>query len=129
MGNDKHEPTVREAVGIFHSTDALRGAIADLLSFGFKPDELGLLASEQIVESSLGDFYKRMNENTGSPDAPAIAFVRRESFGEAARTHSGGLFFVGTSGAAGAIVASGAIFGGALVAALGAVAGVGLVGL
>jgi outer membrane lipoprotein SlyB len=129
MTTGKGTPTVREAVGIFHNADSLRGAIEELLSSGFTEDELGLLASEQVVERSLGDMYIRTNATTGSPDAPAIAFVRRESLGDTARTHTGGLFFVGTSGAVGGIVASSALLGGALLPAVGAVVGVGLVGL
>lgn len=128
MAIGKNEPTVREAVGIFHNAESLRGAIEELFRAGFEFDELGLLASEQVVEQSLGDLYIRTNEAADSPDAPAIAFVRREAMGDAARTHSGGLMFVGASGAAGAVVASSALLGGALLPAVGAVVGVGLVG-
>lgn len=128
MALGKNEPTVREAVGIFHNAESLRGAIEALFMAGYDQDEIGLLASEQVVEGSLGDLYVRTNQATNSPDAPAIAFVRRESIGDAARTHSGGLMFVGASGAAGAVVASSALLGGALLPAVGAVVGVGLVG-
>ena len=128
MAIGKHEPTVREAVGIFHNAESLRGAIEALLTSGFTSDEIGLLASEQVVEQSLGDLYVRTNATSDSPDAPAIAFVRREAVGDATRTHSGGLMFVGASGAAGAVVASSALLGGALLPAVGAVVGVGLVG-
>lgn len=124
----KHEPTVREAVGIFHNAASLRGAIEELLLSGFKYDEIGLLASEQVVEQSLGDMYVRTNEAAESPDAPAMAFVRREALGDAARTHSGGLFFVGTAGTSAGLVASSALLGGALLPAVGAIVGVGLVG-
>ena len=128
MASRKHEPTVREVVGIFHNPESLRGAIEELMAVGFQQEELGLLASEQVVEQSLGDLYVRTNAAADSPDAPAIAFVRRESLGDATRTHSGGLFFVGASGTAGALVASSALLGGALLPAVGAVVGVGLVG-
>lgn len=129
MALGKHESSVREAIGIFHNAESLRGAIEDLLASGFSQEEIGLLASEQVVERSLGELYVRTNETPDSPDAPAIAFVRRESLGEAARTHAGGLFFVGASGAAGGVVASSALLGSALLPAVGAVVGVGLVGL
>lgn len=129
MAIGKREPTVRQAVGIFHNAESLRGTIEELLVSGFSQDEIGILASEQVVERSLGDLYVRTNEASDSPDAPAIAFVRRESFGDAPRTHAGGLFFVGASGAAGGIVASTALLGSALLPAVGAVVGVGLVGL
>lgn len=129
MAIGKREPTIRQAVGIFHNAESLRGAIEELLVSGFKQEELGILASEQVVERSLGDLYVRTNEASDSPDAPAVAFVRRESFGDSARTHAGGLFFVGASGAAGGVVASTALLGSALLPAVGAVVGVGLVGL
>jgi hypothetical protein len=129
MAFGKRELTIRQAVGIFHNAESLRGAIEELLVSGFTPDEIGILASEQVVERSLGDLYVRTNEASDSPDAPAVAFVRRESFGDGARTHAGGLFFVGASGAAGGIVASSALWGSALLPAVGAVVGVGLIGL
>lgn len=120
--------TVREAVGIFHNADSLKEAINDLLDSGFRPDELGLLASAQVVERSLGDLYARTNENSASPQAPAIAFVGRDSIGEAPRTVGGSLFFVGTTGVLGAVVASAAVFGGAALAAVGGIVGVGMIG-
>jgi hypothetical protein len=129
MAIGKREPTIRQAVGIFHNAESLRGAIEELLVSGFTQDEIGILASEQVVERSLGDLYVRTNEASESPDAPAVAFVRRESLGDAARTHAGGLFFLGASGAAGGVVASSALLGSALLPAVGAVVGVGLVGL
>lgn len=128
MATSETELPIREAVGIFFNADHLREAIKDLLSSGFEPEELGLLASEQVVERSLGDLYARTNENVDSPQAPAIAFIGRESSGETATTLRGSLFFVGTSGAMGAVVASSAVLGGALLAAIGGVVGVGLVG-
>src|SRR5262245_57942217 len=124
----KREPTIRQAVGIFHNAESLRGAIEELLVSGFTQDEIGILASEQVVERSLGDLYVRTNDASDSPDAPAVAFVRRESYGDAPRTHAGGLFFVGASGAAGGIVASTALLGSALLAAVGAAVGVGVIG-
>lgn len=122
------ELPIREAVGIFFDANHLREAIKDLLISGFEPEELGLLASEEVVERSLGDLYTRTNENADSLQAPAIAFIGRESSGETASTLGGSLFFVGTSGIMGGVVASAAVFGGALLAALSGIVGVGLVG-
>jgi hypothetical protein len=127
MTSSKTE-TVREAIGIFHYADSLRAAMDDLYSSGFTTEEMGLLASEKVVNESLGDLYARTNEEPDAPDAPAIAFVARDSVGEAPRTVGGSLFFVGTSGVMGGIVASSAVFGGALLAALGGIVGVGIVG-
>ncbi|MEO8467272.1 MAG: hypothetical protein ABI640_18255 [Gammaproteobacteria bacterium] len=121
--------TIREAVGIFFDAEHLRDAINHLLAAGFKNEELGLLASEQIVRESLGDLYTRTNEDLDLAGAPSIAFVGKESTGGAAQPLGGSLFFVGTSGVIGAVVASSAILGGALLAAVSGAVGVGLVGL
>ena len=128
MATSENEPAIREAVGIFFNVDHLRDALKNLLASGFAPDELGLLASEQVVTRSLGDLYARTNENPDLPQAPAIAFIGRESTGNATNTLGGSLFFVGTSGVAGAMVASSAVLGGALLAAIGGIVGVGIVG-
>ena len=128
METSANAKPIREAVGIFFTAQHLRDALKELLAAGFKPEELGLLASEVVVERSLGDLYARTNEHEDSPRAPAIAFIGKESVGEPASALGGGLFFVGTSGAMGAVVASAAVLGGALLAAVGGVVAVGLVG-
>lgn len=127
MTNNK-SATVREAVAIFHNADSLKHAINGLLAAGFDSEELGLLASAEVVERSLGDMYARANENSGSPDAPAIAFVGRDVIGETPSAVGGSLVFMGTSGVMGAVVVSAAVFGGAVLAALGGIVGVGVVG-
>jgi hypothetical protein len=128
MTTSENEPSVREAVGIFFNADHLKDALKDLLAAGFAPEQLGLLASDQVVERSLGDLYARTNKNPDSPSAPAIAFIGREATGETGSTLGGSPFFVGTSGAMGAVVASSAVLGGALLAAIGGIVGVGVVG-
>jgi len=128
MTTKENETPIREAVGIFFDGQHLKDALKDLLASGFEPEELGLLASEQVVARSLGDLYTRTNESADSPQAPAIAFIGKESIRETARTLGGSLFFVGTSGVMGAVVASAAVFGGALLAAVGGIVGVGVVG-
>jgi outer membrane lipoprotein SlyB len=122
------ETAIREAVGIFNDAESLKDAIAELLTSGCKREELGLLASEKVVEQSLGDLYTRTNADQDSPDSPAIAFVERDSIGEAGQSIGGGLFFIGTSGVMGGVVASGAVLGGALLAAVGGIVAVGVVG-
>ena len=127
MANINSETSIREAVGIFLNTEPLKDAIKDLLASGCKSTELGLLASEQVVERSLSDLYARTNKSQASSQAPAIAFIGKESLEEAG-TVSGSLFFVGTTGLMGAVVASSAVLGGALLAAIGGIVGVGVVG-
>lgn len=128
MAIRKDATSIREAVAIFPNAQTLKSAIAELRNAGFHPEELGLLASAQVVEDALGDLYARTNKDAAAPEAPAIAFVGREAIGEAPSALGGSLFFVGTSGIAGAVVASAAIFGGALLTALGGLVGVGLIG-
>jgi hypothetical protein len=126
--DNKPVNTIREAIGIFHNAESLHEAIDELLAAGFTTEELGLLASEQVVENSLGDLYERTNDNPESTDAPAIAFVRRDTLGETARTHFASMFFVGTGGVMGGLVATAAVVASPLLVALGTVVGVGMVG-
>ena len=128
MATSENEAATREAVGIFRDAKHLKDAIKDLRTSGFEPEELALLASAQVVERSLGDLYARTNASADSPQAPAVAFIGRESDGETASALGGSLFFVGTSGVMGAVVASAAVLGGAVFAAIGGIVGLGVVG-
>lgn len=128
MTSTENAASIREAVGIFNDAERLREAINALLGVGIKRQELGLLASEKVVEESLSDFYIRTNPSEDSEQSPAIAFVERDSVGEAGSSLGGGLFFIGTSGVMGGAVASAAVLGGALLAAVGGVVAVGVVG-
>jgi hypothetical protein len=120
---------VREAVGVFSEAHQLTSAIDELERTGFERSQLGILATEKTVEEELGELYHRTNDVHDPESEPAIAFVGRDSIGEIGESMRGGLYFVGISGVAGMIVASSAVLGGALVAAVGGIVGVGLVGL
>lgn len=126
--SNNNQASVREAVGIFFDASSLRAAVDDLVNAGFDKAQLGLLAAEDTVEQSLGDLYVRPNETRDSPDAPAIAFVNKESIGDTAHGMGGAMLFVGTTSAGAIAVASTAVFGGALAVAIAAAAGVGAVG-
>lgn len=128
MTSSKDQTTVREAVGIFFDAEHLKGAMDELLALGFRYEELGLLASEHAVRQKLADFYTRTNALPDSPKAPVTAFVRKESVGDTAQALGGSLFFAGTTGAMGAVVASAAVLGGSLLAAVGGAVAVGAVG-
>lgn len=121
--------SVREAVGVFSKAEHLVNAIDELERARFERSQFGILASETTVSAQLGALYNRIDDVHDPNKEPAIAFVSRDSIGEAGESMRGSLYFVGTSGVAGAIVASSAVLGGALVAALGGVLAVGLVGL
>lgn len=97
----------REAVGIFHSAEALEEAIDELLSSGFHRAELSLLASEAAVAEKLGHRSTRVEVLADDPDAPRMAYVAEEDIGDAEGGIIGGLVYVGATVAAGAVVASG----------------------
>jgi hypothetical protein len=110
--------TVPEAVGIFHSSEDLQGAIDELLSSGFDRAELSLLASEEAVEEKLGHGYKRVSELADDPAVPRAAYVSTAAIGGAEGALIGGLMYVGAAVGAGSILAS----SGTLSAAITAVA-------
>jgi hypothetical protein len=107
MEVDEDIDVSREAVGIFHSAEALQGAIDELLSSGFHRAELSLLASEAAVVEKLGHLYRKVDELADDPDVPRAAYVAGEDIGDAEGGIIGGLAYVGATVAAGAVVASG----------------------
>ena len=126
MTTSEKSNQIREAVGVFGDVDAMQHAIDDLLSSGFDRAELSLLASEETVDEKLGHKYEKVAEIEDDATVPRTRYVSPEVIGEAKTALVGGLFFLGSLGAVGAIVAS----GGALAAATtGAALGAGTWGL
>jgi hypothetical protein len=120
---------IREAVGIFFDSLHLHEAVDDLESAGFDFADLGLLAGQYTVRQKLGEFYNEINESVDRPEGPRLAFVADSSMGDTVHAWFGSLFFIGTTVASGAMVASAAVLGGALLAAVsGAAALVGITG-
>lgn len=118
MPPEQEVDTVREAVGVFDDPQTLQEAIDELLSSGFNRAELSLLASEETVEKKLGHKYEKAAELEDDASVPRQAYVSNESVGDAEGGLIGGLFYIGATAAAGAVVAS----GGTLAAAIGAAA-------
>ncbi|MDF3074801.1 MAG: hypothetical protein K0S54_2468 [Alphaproteobacteria bacterium] len=120
MPKDQVVGVSREAVGIFHTPEALQDAIDELLSSGFHRAELGLLASETVVIEKLGHRYSTIATLADDPATPRAAYVGNEDIGNAEGGIVGGLVYVGATLAAGAVVASGgtllAVIAGAAVA-------------
>lgn len=123
-----NEAPIREAVGIFFDADHLEQAIEELSAAGFDREELGLLASEYAVRQRLSHLYERTSEHPDVGNAPATAFVKKESIGDTIHGLAGSLFFVGSTTAAGAVVASAAVLGGGLLSAVTGVAAIGAIG-
>jgi hypothetical protein len=128
MGSNKDEATVREAVGIFFDSEHLHEAVDELMSAGFSFEDLGLLAGQHTVRQRLGEFYNEVNESADSSEGPSTAFVAEKSMGDTVHAFLGTLFFVGTTAASGAVVASAAILGGSLLPAVAGAAAVGAIG-
>lgn len=126
---DNKKQTIREAVAVFYEVTHLKEAVNALLAAGYSSDQIGLLASEHSVRESLGEFYTHTNNTLDASKAPVTAFVDKDHPSQQQQDSLGGsLFFVGTSGAMGAVVASSAVLGGALLAALSGVVAVGVIG-
>jgi hypothetical protein len=120
--------TIREAVGVFKTADALQEAIDDLMSSGFDRAELSLLASETAIEEKLGHKYRKIAEIEDDATVPRRCYVSTESIGDAEGGLIGSLLYVGAVAAAGAIVASGGTLAGAIAGAALAGGAGGLVG-
>jgi hypothetical protein len=125
---DNPSRAIREAVGVYGDEAQLHGAIDELTAAGFASAEIGLLAGEFTVRESLGEFYTKTNAQGASADAPNTAFIAKESVGDTARAGLGSLFYAGTTVAGGMAVASAAVLGGGLLAAVTGAAAIGAVG-
>ncbi len=112
---------IREAVGVFDTSETLQEAIDDVMSSGFDRAALSLLASEKAVEDKLGHKYQKITELEDDPIVPRCCYVSTESIGSAEGGLIGGLMYVGATVGAGAVVASGGTL--ALVIAAAALAG------
>ena len=128
MSSDQGSATIREAVGVFATADALQEAIDELMSSGFDRAELSLLASERAVEGKLGHKYRRIAELEDNATVPRHCYVSIESIGDAEGGLIGGLLYVGAVAAAGAIVASGGTLAAAVAGAVAAGGASGIVG-
>lgn len=114
---DTESGTVREAVGVFHDAASLEGAIDELLTHGFDRAHLSLVAGRETVEQTLHHAFTKVAELEDDAEVPRIAYISRESLGDAEGGLIGGLMYVGAVAAAGGIVASGGAVAGALLAA------------
>ena len=122
--NTNRKQTVREAVGVFDSADALQAAIDTLLSSGFHRSQLSLLASEEEIQSQLGDQYRKVTELADDPGIPRAAYVSREAIGDGQGAKIGALAYVGAGILMGPIAAAGGTLAAiATAAALGGGAG------
>jgi hypothetical protein len=120
MATGQGAKSVREAVGVFQSADALQDAIDDLESSGFDRAELSLAASERAIEEKLGHVYRKVSELEDDAAVPRVSYVAPESIGNAQGALVGGLMYVGAVATSGAIVLSGGALAAAIAAAVAA---------
>ncbi|MEQ8557267.1 MAG: hypothetical protein RIB03_03030 [Henriciella sp.] len=109
---------VKEAVGVFDSEQKLQAAIDRLLSSGFDRADLSLLAGERAIKERLGHAYHDVKELEDDPAAPSVAFVSKESLGDAEGVLIGAPMYIFGVTAAGMA----AVAGGPLVITLAAMA-------
>ncbi|MGF1641733.1 MAG: hypothetical protein ACFCUO_12355 [Rhodospirillales bacterium] len=120
--------TIREAVGVFRDWNALQAAVDELQVSGFDRSEISLLAGSRTVEEKLGHVYAKVGELEDDPKAARAAYIGRDSLVEARTGIIGGLAYVGAVAAVGAIVASGGTLAAAIIGAVAAGGGGGLIG-
>lgn len=125
-GNSRY--LVREAVAVFHDEQAMDAAIDELEKHGFDRAEISLMASEEAVQTKLGDRYQRVEDAADDPSTPRTFLVTPEEVGAGRGALVGGLAYVGAAAAAGAVVASGGALLITALAAAAAGAGGGMVG-
>jgi len=128
LSQQRNVETVREAVGVFDSTESLVAAIDELQSSGFDRAEISLLASEHAVQEKLGHMYEKVSDLEDDSSAPRTAYVSTESIGDAKGGLIGGLMYIGAMVAAGSVVASGGTLGIAFLVASAAGGTGGLIG-
>ena len=120
--------TTTEAVAVFHSVDDLTAAIDALLSSGFDRAYLSLMAARHTVDAKLGHVFTQVAELEDEASLPRIAYISKESLGDAEGGLIGGLMYLGAVVAAGAVVASGGTVASAILATVLSGGGGGAVG-
>ena len=112
-------PTIREAVAVFQSEDALNHAVGDLLTHGFNRAEISLLASEDVVEAKMKNFYRRIPDLEDDTSVPRTVFAPG-AIGDAEGAVIGGLMYVGAViGLIPVVISGGALAAAIMAAAIG----------
>lgn len=105
---------------MFGNADDLEQAIDELLSNGFDRAEISLLAGEHAVEEKLGHRYRKATELEDDPEVPRIAYVARESIGEAEGALIGAPLYVAATLATILVLSSGGTLAAAIAGAVAA---------
>jgi hypothetical protein len=111
--------TAREAVGTFHSEEALEAAVSALASAGWDRARLSILAAESVLAPHLPASDKSTEAAADDPQALRGSVVSDTDMRQGRTLASSMAGVVAAFGAAGAVVVTG---GGALAAVVGAAA-------
>ena len=130
MSTQSKTGAVREAVGLFGNSDALQGAIDELLSSGFDRADLSLLGSEDAIEKVVGHAFKR-TDLEDNPATPRGVYVSPDAVGTAEGGLISALAYVGGVATAGMIALAGGplsliVVGAGLAGGAGGLLGAGL---
>jgi hypothetical protein len=118
---------VREAVGIFHSRDALAAAIDTLLLAGFDRADIDVIVGGRFARERLGGVHVSVEELPEVPGIPRQAFFAREDLVEVWVLALAILIFIGAAAAAWiVIVLRGSLVWAGVAAAVGALAAGGI---
>jgi len=107
MRNAETENHIMDAVGVFDSERDLEAATDALLTSGFNRADLSLLAGERAIKEKLGHAYRSVKELEDDPSAPSVAYVSRESIGDAEGAVIGAPMYIAGATAAGLVAAAG----------------------
>ncbi len=103
-GNTGH---VKDAIGVFENEIDLRSAIDALLTSGFNRADLSLLAGEKALREKLAGLYQNVQELEDDPETPHVAYVSKETIGEAEGAVIGAPMYIAGATAAGVVAAAG----------------------
>lgn len=120
--------TIREAVAVLGSREALENAIEDLLSNGFDRTQLSILASHETVEDALGHAIGDVRSLADDAAAPRSEPLERPDVGNVMGVAVGSPAAFAALAAAGVTAMTGGAFAGVALAALAAGGGVGALG-
>lgn len=110
----------REAVAVFDEHDRLVEAIQELELAGFNRAQMNLLTSEGDAEARIGHKVEDVGELAHDGKAPTGTWVDRHEIAEGRAALAGGLGYIGSVAAIGAVVASGGTLAAAIAAAVAA---------
>lgn len=109
-----------EVVAVFEDHDRLVEAIQELEMAGFNRSQMNLLTSRWDAEAKVGRKIEDVRELAHEGQAPTGTWVDRHELAEGRTALAGGLGYIGSIAAIGAVIASGGGLAAALAAAVAA---------